>query len=154
MQPAAETAPLLPVTRPTFYDRWAARVAADPRLSRRWAWLAPTLVTLLAGILRVWNLGHPHAFVFDETYYVKDAWTQWLLGYAAKWGDRANELFLAGNTDTFTASGSFVVHPPLGKFLIGAGMAMFGADSSFGWRIATALIGTATVLVLYFVAKA
>ena len=54
----------------------------------------------------------------------------------------------------FTSTGSFVVHPPLGKFLIGAGMALFGADSSFGWRIATALFGTATVLVLYFVAKA
>ena len=152
-QPAAGPAPLLPEPQPSFYDRWTARVTADPRLARRWAWLAPTLVTLLAGILRLWNLGHPHAFVFDETYYVKDAWTQWVLGYAATWGDRANELFLAGNIDTFTETGSFVVHPPLGKFLIGIGMALFGADSSFGWRIATALVGTATVLVLYFVAK-
>ena len=148
------TAPLLPETRPSFYDRWAVRVSADPRLARRWAWLSPTLVTLLAGILRVWNLGHPHAFIFDETYYVKDAWTQWLLGYAATWPEGANESFLAGDTDVFTSTGSFVVHPPLGKFLIGAGMALFGADSSFGWRIATALVGTATVLVLYFVAKA
>lgn len=154
MLPAAATAPLLPETRPSFYDRWSARMAADPRLARRWAWLSPTIVTLLAGILRMWNLGHPHAFVFDETYYVKDAWTQWVLGYAATWGDRANELFLAGNTATFTETGSFVVHPPLGKFLIGIGMALFGADSSFGWRITTAVVGTATVLVLYFIAKA
>lgn len=148
------TAPLLPETRPSFYDRWTARVAADPRLARRWAWLAPALVTVLAGILRLWNLGHPHAFVFDETYYVKDAWTQWVLGYAATWPDGANEGFLAGETDTFSPTGSFVVHPPLGKFLIGIGMALFGADSSFGWRITTALIGTATVLVLYVIAKA
>lgn len=148
------TAPLLPETRPSFYDRWTARVALDPRLARRWAWLAPTLVTLLAGILRLWNLGHPHAFIFDETYYVKDAWTQWVLGYAAEWPEGANEGFLAGDTDSFLQTGSFVVHPPLGKFLIGIGMAAFGAESSFGWRITTALIGTATVLVLYFVAKA
>lgn len=148
------TAPLLPGTRPSLYDRWTARVAADPRLARRWAWLAPTLVTLLAGILRLWNLGHPHAFVFDETYYVKDAWTQWVLGYAATWPDDPNPGFLAGETDTFTTTGSFVVHPPLGKFLIGAGMALFGAESSFGWRIATAIAGTAIVLVLYLVAKA
>nr|WP_091707292.1 phospholipid carrier-dependent glycosyltransferase [Microbacterium sp. cf046] len=128
-------------------------MAADPRLARRWAWLAPLLVTVLAGILRLWNLGHPHAFVFDETYYVKDAWTQWVLGYAATWPEGANEGFLAGDTDTFSTTGSFVVHPPLGKLLIGVGMAVFGADSSFGWRITTALFGTATVLLLYFVAK-
>ncbi len=103
-----------------------ARIRGSPR---RWAWLAPTLVTLLAGILRVWNLGHPHAFIFDETYYVKDAWTQWVLGYAATWPDGANESFLAGDTDVFTSTGSFVVHPPLGKLLIGAGMALFGPDS-------------------------
>ena len=110
-------------------------------------------MTLLAGILRLWNLGHPHAFVFDETYYVKDAWTQWVLGYAATWPEGANESFLAGETDIFTTIGSFVVHPPLGKYLIGIGMALFGADSSFGWRITTAVFGTATVLLLYFVAK-
>jgi dolichyl-phosphate-mannose-protein mannosyltransferase len=148
------TAPLLPETRPSFYDRWSSRVAADPRLARRWAWLAPSVVTLLAGILRLWNLGHPRAFVFDETYYVKDAWTQWVLGYAATWPEGANESFLAGDTDVFTTTGSFVVHPPLGKALIGVGMAVFGPESPFGWRITTALIGTATVLVLYHVAKA
>jgi dolichyl-phosphate-mannose-protein mannosyltransferase len=153
--PVTATAPLLPETRASLYDRWAMRVAADPRLARRWAWLAPTIVTLLAGILRLWNLGHPHAFIFDETYYVKDAWTQWVLGYAANWPpEGANESFLAGDSDVFLTTGSFVVHPPLGKLLIGAGMALFGADSSFGWRIAAALIGTATVLVLYLVARA
>ncbi|HYJ48532.1 MAG TPA: phospholipid carrier-dependent glycosyltransferase [Microbacterium sp.] len=148
------TAPLLPETRPSVYDRWTSRVAANPRLARRWAWLAPTLVTLLAGVLRLWNVGHPHAFVFDETYYVKDAWSQWLLGYAGSWPEDANASFLAGDTHVFTPNGSFVVHPPLGKLLIGAGMAVFGADSSFGWRITTALFGTATVLVFFFVAKA
>lgn len=156
-EPVAATGPaappLLPV-RTSMYDRWRARVAADPRLVRRWSWLAPLMVTLLAGVLRIWNLGHPHALVFDETYYVKDAWSQWVLGYAAEWPDGANESFVAGDTDVFSTTGSFVVHPPLGKFLIGAGMALFGADSSFGWRIATALIGTATVLILYLVAKA
>jgi dolichyl-phosphate-mannose--protein O-mannosyl transferase len=147
------TAPLLPELRPSRYDRWSARVAADPNLARRWAWLAPTIVTLLAGILRLWNLDHPHALIFDETYYVKDAWSQWVLGYAGTWPEGANESFLAGDTDVFTTRGSFVVHPPLGKWLIGIGMAIFGADSSLGWRIVTALFGTVAVLVLYLVAK-
>ena len=35
---------------------------------------------------------------------------------------------------------------------IGAGMALFGADSSVGWRFATALFGTLAVLLLYVVA--
>lgn len=152
--PDAATAPaLLPPPRPTLYDRWRERLAADPRMRRRWSWFAPLLVTLLAGVLRLWNLGHPHALVFDETYYVKDAWTQWVLGYAAKWPEDANASFVAGDTDVFYTAGSFVVHPPLGKFLIGAGMALFGADSSAGWRIATAVVGTAAVLVLYLAAR-
>jgi dolichyl-phosphate-mannose--protein O-mannosyl transferase len=32
-------------------------------------------------------------------------------------------------------------------------MALFGADSGFGWRVAVAVFGTASVLVLYFLAK-
>lgn len=146
-------APLLPTVRPSIYDRWIARLAHDPVLGRRWSWIAPLIVTLVAGILRLWNLGHPHDLVFDETYYVKDAWSQWNLGFPSTWPDKADERFVAGETDIFTDQGSFVVHPPLGKWLIGVGMWIFGADSSFGWRIAVAVFGTATVLVLYGVAK-
>jgi dolichyl-phosphate-mannose--protein O-mannosyl transferase len=39
------------------------------------AWLAYTFVVSLAAGLRFWNLGNPHKLVFDETYYVKDAYT-------------------------------------------------------------------------------
>lgn len=145
--------PLLPAARPTLFDGWSRRLAGDPSLARLWSWLAPTVITLVAGILRLWNLGHPHALVFDETYYVKDSWSQWNLGYPSTWPEGADERFLAGETDIFLGLGSFVVHPPLGRWLIGAGMALFGADSSFGWRVATALCGTALVLLLYLVAK-
>src|SRR5690606_4460396 len=51
------------------------------------------------------------------------------------------------------STGSFVVHPPLGKWIIALGMGLFGAGNSAAWRLAVALIGTATVLLLYFVAK-
>ncbi|MGX1701905.1 dolichyl-phosphate-mannose--protein mannosyltransferase [Microbacterium sp. NPDC055357] len=145
--------PLPPLARPTLYDGWMARLSAVPRTARLWRWLAPALVTLVAAILRLWNLGHPGTLIFDETYYVKDAWTQWNLGYAASWPDDADASFVAGDTDVFLTSGSFVVHPPLGKFLIGAGMALFGPESAFGWRIAVAVFGIATVLVLYLAAK-
>ena len=149
--------PLLPETaaeRPSRYDAWRARVAGDPRLQRLYGWLAPVLITVLAAVLRLANLGHPHALVFDETYYVKDAWSQWNLGYASTWPEGADARFVAGETDIFTTTGSFVVHPPLGKYLIGAGMWLFGPDNSFGWRFATALAGTALVLVLFLLAKA
>ncbi len=144
--------PLLPATPTSRLDRVRERVAADPARRRLWSWLAPTLITLVAAVLRLWNLGQPHTLVFDETYYVKDAWSQWQLGYAASWPEGADARFAAGDTEIFGTDGSFVVHPPLAKYLIGLGMALFGADSSFGWRIAAALFGTATVLVLYFLA--
>jgi dolichyl-phosphate-mannose-protein mannosyltransferase len=146
--------PLVPEPRPTFYERWRRRLDSDPRVYRLWSVLAPVLVTLVAGILRFWNLSHPHAIVFDETYYVKDAWSQWHLGYPSSWPEDADNRFLAGETGIFTSNPSYVVHPPLGKWIIGAGMALFGADSGFGWRFSVALFGTATVLVLYFVARA
>ncbi len=145
--------PLLPEARPTLLDRWHRRLAAHPQLARRMTWIAPLAVTLLAAVLRMFNLAHPHAIVFDETYYVKDAWSQWNLGYAAQWPDGADERFLAGETDIFTTDGSFVVHPPLGKYLIGLWMALLGADSTFAWRLGSALAGTACVLVLYLVAR-
>lgn len=116
------------------------------------SWIAPLIVTILAGILRFWNLGHPHAIVFDETYYVKDAWSQWNLGYAATWPDGADQRFADGETGIYGTEPSFAVHPPLGKFLIGAGMALFGPTSSFGWRFTVALAGTLAVLVLYAIA--
>ncbi len=147
-------APPRSAERPSFFEEWRARVAVEPRLQRLYSWLAPLLITLVAAVLRLWNLGNPHALVFDETYYVKDAWSQWNLGYAAKWPDDADARFAAGETDIFTTAASFVVHPPLGKYLIGAGMALFGPESSVGWRVAGAVFGTACVLVLFFLAKA
>ncbi len=153
MTTAAAPPALSPPARRTVLDRVTARLSGDPRLARLWRWLAPTIITVIAGVLRLWNLGSPHAFIFDETYYVKDSWTQWNLGFASGWPEAADERFLAGETDIFTTVGSFVVHPPLGKWFIGLGMGVFGPESGFGWRIAVALCGTATVLVLYLVAK-
>jgi len=98
------------------------------------------------------NIGNPHSLVFDETYYVKDSWSQWLLGFPSTWPEGTDTRFAAGETDIFTGVGSYVVHPPLGRMFIGLGMALFGADSSVGWRIAVAFFGTATVLVVYLLA--
>lgn len=124
-----------------------------PARRRLWEFAGPAAVTLVAALLRFVGLWHPHAFVFDETYYVKDAWSLLHLGFEGKWPDDANARFLAGDTMIFTSDPSFVVHPPLGKWFIAFGMAVFGADSGFGWRFATALVGTLTVLLLIVVAR-
>ncbi|WP_241983386.1 dolichyl-phosphate-mannose--protein mannosyltransferase [Cryobacterium tagatosivorans] len=121
--------------------------------SRWFRWAGPLAVIVLAAILRLWNLGHPHELVFDETFYVKDAWSLFNNGYESSWPDKADALFAAGQTNVFLSDPSFVVHPPLGKWLIALGMALWGADSSWGWRIVTALIGVLAVALLMLIAR-
>ena len=116
-------------------------------------WIGPALVILVAAITRLWNLGSPATLVFDETFYVKDAYTLLNLGYEAKWPDNPNPAFEAGNTDSYLTGGSFVVHPPLGKWLISLGFLAFGADHSVSWRIATAVVGILAVVLLMVIAK-
>ncbi len=88
----------------------------------------PTLaITFVAFVLRIFNLGIPKGLVFDEVYYVDGA--RDYLKYGVELTD--------GNPE-------FVVHPPVGKWLIAIGIRLFG-DNEFGWRIAVAVAGTLTV---------
>ena len=41
---------------------------------------------------------------------------------------------------------SFIVHPPIGKWLIASGEALFGMNS-FGWRVASLVFGTLLILI-------
>lgn len=147
--------PLLPPLeqRPTRYGRLRDRFLNDPDTGRMMRWLAPLVVTALAAVLRLTNLGRPYELAFDETYYVKDAWSLWTLGYEGTWGEKANEAFITLQKLPLSDTGSFVVHPPLGKWLIALGMAVGGPDNTVGWRIMVALLGTATVLLVYLVAR-
>lgn len=149
------TAPLLPPVeqRSTVVERVLDGIRSNPARQRLTSWLVPLLLTVFAGVLRLVNLGHPATLAFDETYYVKDAWSLWTLGYEGTWGEKANELFAQGDTSALDVVGSFVVHPPLGKWIIALGMGLLGPGSSVGWRLTTALIGTATVLLVYLVAR-
>ncbi len=52
---------------------------------RLWGWLGVAIVAVVAAVLRLWNLGRPGTLVFDETYYVKHAWTLLQVGYEADW---------------------------------------------------------------------
>ncbi len=107
----------------------------------------------LAAILRFVKLADPHVLIFDETYYVRDAYTLGMEGSERKWPTEGKESFEQSNVDSYLTAGQYVVHPPIGKWVIWLGMAIFGADSSFGWRFSTALVGTAMVALLIYVAK-
>lgn len=123
------------------------------RWDRRLAWLVPVAVGLLAGILRFWQLDRPHALIFDETYYVKDAYSYLVAGVERSWSQNANDLFVNGDMSGLLASPEYVVHPPVGKWMIAAGMALFGPGSSFGWRFSAALVGTLSVMMTAWAAR-
>lgn len=103
------------------------------------------VVTVFAAVARLWRLGYPDSLVFDETYYVKDAYALMTQGYAGVWGDKPNPAFEAGDMSALQTKASFVVHPDVGKWLIAIGIKLFGVESSFGWRISVAIAGIISV---------
>ncbi|WP_419721890.1 dolichyl-phosphate-mannose--protein mannosyltransferase [Rothia nasisuis] len=122
-----------------------ARLAVTRAPFPRHGWIAPLLVLLLAGLLRFVNLANPNAIVFDETYYAKDAYSLLHFGYERNWSEDANATFVAGNPSGILETPGYVVHPPVGKWMIAFGMAIFGDDNPLGWRFAAALTGTLSI---------
>jgi dolichyl-phosphate-mannose-protein mannosyltransferase len=100
----------------------------------RLAWLLAGALGVVALALRLWDIGYPTEKVFDEAYYPPQA--QELL----RWGFEYNRGYY------------FIVHPPLGKWLIAPGIAVFGFDS-VGWRFTAAVAGAAAVVVLTRLAR-
>ena len=117
-----------------------------------WMWPALLLITAIGGALRLFNLDFPHRLIFDETYYVKDAYSVFKFGYERSWPENADDAFNAGDPSVIESTPEYVVHPPLGKWIIGAGVHLFGADDSFGWRFSVAIVGTLTIFLLGFIA--
>ena len=122
-----------------------------------WGWLGPGLIALVGGVLRFWTLDRPHSLVFDETYYVKQGWSMIRHGVEMKVEDSFEEpdvAFAGGTPDVFsTTVGDYVVHPPVGKWVIGAGEWLVGVQSGWGWRFSVALLGTLSILVVGRVAR-
>ena len=90
--------------------------------------IAPILIAIASLAIRLINLATPKGFVFDEVYYVDGA-----------------KDFLKYGVEVAGSKPEFIVHPPVGKWLIASGIKLFGSNE-FGWRFATAIFGTLLIL--------
>jgi dolichyl-phosphate-mannose-protein mannosyltransferase len=101
-----------------------------PKQSNAYTLLAIFSVAMvIAGIVaRIYKLGFPYKPVFDEVYFPVFA-----------------NNFIHGIQ-------SFDVHPPLGKFMMAAGIAIFG-NVSLGWRAVPVFFGVALLGLVAFLAR-
>jgi dolichyl-phosphate-mannose--protein O-mannosyl transferase len=96
--------------------------------------IAPAIIALLSFVLRITNLGSIKGFIFDEVYYV----------------DGARDLLKYG-VEVSGSKPEFIVHPPIGKWMIALGIKLFG-DHEFGWRFMTALVGSLMIALIALIA--
>ena len=85
------------------------------------------VIAVVVLVLHLLIISKPAVLVFDEKLYVPSA-----------------RSFLAGSGLT---NGE---HPPLGKWLIADGIAIFG-DNPVGWRIPSIIFGTASIFLFYLI---
>jgi dolichyl-phosphate-mannose-protein mannosyltransferase len=131
-----------PPNPPSTIERLRVSMPTD----RTSGWVVTLIIGAIAFVIRYVNLGYPNKLVFDETYYAKDAYSLLKFGYERDWLSNANAKIIAGNVDVMQDTPAFVVHPPLGKWLIAAGEQLFGMNS-FGWRFASLIFGTLLIMV-------
>ena len=99
-------------------------------------WITASALSLVALGFRLWHLGTIKGFIFDEVYYAKDA----------------HSLLQHGVEMVNSTTASYVVHPPIGKWLIALGIKLFGFHE-FGWRFSAAVIGSLSIAIMYFTAR-
>lgn len=128
---------------PPRHPRWADRLTTPAA-----GWVATAIATILAAVIRLPGLDNVRTLIFDETYYVKDAWSLLTLGYEGTWAKDVDAAFAAGDVSSLSTVGGYPVHPPTGKWLIALGMKIFGQADPVGWRIAAAICGIITVVLL------
>jgi len=135
------------------YDAAMTQVAVVRTPVGGWrGWIGPLLAGIVAALTRLPYLSRPQELVFDEIYYAVDALGLLQFGTEQQNADNIRELLPTDDANwqslpLFTGEPQFVAHPPGGKWVIAVGEAMFGA-TTFGWRIAVALLGIASVIIL------
>ena len=105
-------------------------IIAGPAIDRIVACVAiKIIIALIAAVTRLWDLTHPTdkgTPVFDEKHYAPQGW----------------QVLHGGNWIEDNPAYGLVVHPPVGKWMLAAGQAVFGYGP-MGWRIMPALCGIA-----------
>jgi len=98
---------------------------------------AVIVAAVLGGIalwMRLWRLSYPPDLIFDEAYYPV----------------HADDMLELGSE--YNRGYDYIVHPPLGKWMIGLGEIVFG-NTPLGWRVPSAIAGTICVLLLFWIAR-
>jgi dolichyl-phosphate-mannose--protein O-mannosyl transferase len=101
-----------------------------------YSWLVTFVITAIAAITRLYGVASIKGYIFDEVYYPTDAAD--MLQHGVEW-------------DPEHGAPAYVVHPPLGKWLIALGEKAFGNDA-LGWRLPGAIAGTLMILILVRIA--
>ena len=111
-------------------------------------WSAAIGIALLGLFLRLWQLGEPKAFSFDETYYAKDAWSLLTTATpATTWRTPTSRSCPARPPTSGRTPRRSPCTPTSGKWLIALGEKAFGMDP-FGWRVSAAVVGSLMILVM------
>ncbi|MGH2456210.1 MAG: phospholipid carrier-dependent glycosyltransferase, partial [Candidatus Limnocylindria bacterium] len=98
-------------------------------------WFALGLVMLGASFVRLAGLDRPVGWVFDEIFYARNA-CQYVIGTA----DCGVEQLVSR------------AHPPLGNWVIAAGIELLGYEE-FAWRLPVAMLGVLGVALLYLLVR-
>src|SRR5258708_3013641 len=87
--------------------------------------VATLCLATVSSIVFVFRLGQPPVYLYDEKFYVDEP-----------------RPFLNGEPDVTPQ------HPPLAKIMIAGGLKLFG-DNPFGWRFASAVCGSVTLISIF-----
>ncbi|HEY7222152.1 MAG TPA: phospholipid carrier-dependent glycosyltransferase [Micromonosporaceae bacterium] len=133
----------------------AIRRRLEPMAGGGWrAWSVAAWVVLIASALRFVKLGFPPSLVFDEVYYAREG--QQMLDHGVEWRYEYDDQ---GNI-TADDGPDYVVHPPLGKWIIALGIKISRdwfhdapviptvSSGSFGWRLMPAVFGVLSILIV------
>jgi hypothetical protein len=104
-------------------------------------------LVVLGGVLRTFNLGSRGYFIPDEDISIKTG-NYFVLGNATGFGLK----FTNESLDIFWPHPYNYEHPPLGKILIGYSGLLFGHTPS-GYRLLGAILGTALIPLVFFIAR-
>jgi dolichyl-phosphate-mannose--protein O-mannosyl transferase len=132
-EPPAEPQPAGPPGVPEIVRR---RLKTLDNWLNPYSWLVTFGVGGIAAVLRLVGISSPKGHIFDEVYYPTDAWD--MLQHGVEWDEKTN-------------GPAYVVHPPLGKWLISLGELVWG-NTETGWRVPAAVAGILMIIILVRVA--